>query len=284
MDNVWAQTLTGHLANPAPHHMWKSEEQIIKEEEAYIHRPLTPHEKESVHQRLQYLKEHEGHEGAHSEMLMIIIVGLILSQVLIGVWKKYHINSYNLATLLGLWLIPLFMSLSKGVSRFFYIWTIWSIANTYIVKRALESPMRNSTPRLVYYWYQRLYDVCYVVGMVGYFVALAAFFNVPLVLGYDLDGEADVFVEGMTIMFYSVYFGTLGRDFVDRLSDIMATTMGFYSKQGFPRKHLREGTCAICGEITHGSPEKLHRLNCNHMYHELCIRGWTIVGKKDVCP
>lgn len=60
--------------------------------------------------------------------------------------------------------------------------------------------MRNSTPRLVYYWYQRLYDVCYVVGMVGYFVALAAFFNVPLVLGYDLDGEADVFVVGGSVL------------------------------------------------------------------------------------
>lgn len=25
-------------------------------------------------------------------------------------------------------------------------------------------------------------------------------------------------------------------------------------------------------------------LNCGHVFHELCIRGWTIVGKKETCP
>lgn len=92
-------------------------------------------------------------------------------------------------------------------------------------------------------------------------------------------------------MLHGLYFGTLGRDFVERLSDRMATTMGYslhlpryYANKGFPRKHLREGHCAICGDQTKGSEEKLHKLNCEHVYHEVCIRGWTIVGKKDVCP
>ena len=89
-----------------------------------------------------------------------------------------------------------------------------------------------------------------------------------------------------------MYFGTLSRDFVDRLSDKMATTMGYYSKQGFPKKHLREDTCAICGVSTANSSlndtnpnnTKIHILNCNHKFHEVCIKGWTIIGKKDVCP
>lgn len=25
-------------------------------------------------------------------------------------------------------------------------------------------------------------------------------------------------------------------------------------------------------------------LSCGHHFHEFCIRGWCIVGKKDVCP
>lgn len=25
-------------------------------------------------------------------------------------------------------------------------------------------------------------------------------------------------------------------------------------------------------------------LGCKHKYHEFCIKGWTIVGKKDTCP
>jgi hypothetical protein len=28
----------------------------------------------------------------------------------------------------------------------------------------------------------------------------------------------------------------------------------------------------------------VRQLACKHCFHELCIRGWTIVGKKDVCP
>jgi RING finger protein 121 len=25
-------------------------------------------------------------------------------------------------------------------------------------------------------------------------------------------------------------------------------------------------------------------LDCKHCFHDLCIRGWTMVGKKDTCP
>lgn len=30
--------------------------------------------------------------------------------------------------------------------------------------------------------------------------------------------------------------------------------------------------------------EKCVQLDCKHCFHELCIRGWTIVGKKEMCP
>ena len=26
------------------------------------------------------------------------------------------------------------------------------------------------------------------------------------------------------------------------------------------------------------------QLACKHTFHEMCIKGWTMVGKKDVCP
>ena len=32
------------------------------------------------------------------------------------------------------------------------------------------------------------------------------------------------------------------------------------------------------------SGEKIIKLGCGHSYHELCIRGWTLIGKKDTCP
>lgn len=30
--------------------------------------------------------------------------------------------------------------------------------------------------------------------------------------------------------------------------------------------------------------EKTHRLPCEHTFHEFCLRGWLIVGKKQTCP
>jgi RING finger protein 121 len=26
------------------------------------------------------------------------------------------------------------------------------------------------------------------------------------------------------------------------------------------------------------------QLDCKHCFHDLCVRGWTMVGKKDTCP
>ena len=85
------------------------------------------------------------------------------------------------------------------------------------------------------------------------------------------------------ILFYGIYFGTLGRDFVDRLSDRMATSMGYYNRTGFPRKHLRANVCAICGESTEtlrrGTvnskdiiEEDIVKLTCEHSYHRSCIK------------
>ena len=30
--------------------------------------------------------------------------------------------------------------------------------------------------------------------------------------------------------------------------------------------------------------EKSVQLACKHLFHDQCIRGWTLVGKKDTCP
>jgi RING finger protein 121/175 len=127
-------------------------------------------------------------------MLLIILGSLLLSQVFISLWKKYHIRSYNISTLLGLWLVPMFMSFQSGYTRFLIVWALFSIVNGFIVRRALESPMRSSTPRLVYWWFQKVYDASYFLGACGYVVMLLAFFHIPMIFGSSVDGEADIFM------------------------------------------------------------------------------------------
>lgn len=78
----------------------------------------------------------------------------------------------------------------------------------------------------------------------------------------------------------------------------MAATIGYYSKEGFPRKHLNENICAVCGQATASDmgsllsepkqamfkDDAVHQLACKHVFHEKCIRGWCLIGKKDICP
>jgi hypothetical protein len=30
--------------------------------------------------------------------------------------------------------------------------------------------------------------------------------------------------------------------------------------------------------------EKFHTLSCGHQFHDFCLRGWTLIGKRDTCP
>lgn len=76
----------------------------------------------------------------------------------------------------------------------------------------------------------------------------------------------------------------------------MAATIGYYNKDGFPRKHLRAHICAVCnqatslpvGSLVEPDPtvihEPVHQLECKHVFHEKCIRGWCLIGKKEICP
>jgi hypothetical protein len=53
--------------------------------------------------------------------------------------------------------------------------------------------MANSTPRLVYWWYQKVYDFSYGLGGFGYLVMLMAMFHLPLVFGYNIDQEVLIY-------------------------------------------------------------------------------------------
>uniref|UniRef100_A0A915IXB9 RING-type domain-containing protein n=1 Tax=Romanomermis culicivorax TaxID=13658 RepID=A0A915IXB9_ROMCU len=64
----------------------------------------------------------------------------------------------------------------------------------------------------------------------------------------------------------------------------------YYTAEGLPKRILEPETCAICGNRILVGPnesglvENTYRLACSHLFHEFCIRGWCIVGKKQTCP
>ncbi|XP_034539828.1 RING finger protein 121 isoform X2 [Notolabrus celidotus] len=140
---------------------------------------------------------------------------------------------------------------------------------------------------LVYKWFLLLYKISYATGIVGYTVVMFTLFGINLIFRIKPEDAMDF---GVSLLFYGLYYGVLGRDFAEMCADFMASTIGYYSASGMPTKHLSDNICAVCGQpilvdvSEEGIIENTYRLSCNHVFHEFCIRGWCIVGKKQMCP
>lgn len=76
--------------------------------------------------------------------------------------------------------------------------------------------------RIVYRWFLIVYQISYVLGIVGYIVLLFVFTGVAFLLPINPDWVLEVAV---TLVFYGVYFGVMGRDCAEVCVDYMAASM-----------------------------------------------------------
>ncbi|XP_027010113.1 RING finger protein 121 isoform X2 [Tachysurus fulvidraco] len=211
---------------------------------------LSPEEKWRLEHARMHAK-HKGHEAMHAEMVLILIVTLVIAQLVLVQWKQRQARSYNLVTLFQMWVVPLYFTTKLHWWRFLVTWFIFSIVTAFITFRATRKPLECTTPRIK---------------------------------------PEDSMDFGVSMLFYGLYYGVLGRDFAEMCADFMASTIGYYSASGMPTKHLSDSICAVCGQPIlvsvdeEGIMENTYRLSCNHVFHEFCIRGWCIVGKKQTCP
>ncbi|XP_055975132.1 RING finger protein 175 isoform X3 [Sorex fumeus] len=195
---------------------------------------------------------HRGHESMHVEMILIFLCALVLAQVVLVQWRQRHCRSYNLVTLLQMWVVPLYFTIKLYWWRFLSMWGMFSVITSYILFRATRKPLSGRTPRRI--------------------------------------RARDSMDFGIVSLFYGLYYGVMGRDFAEICSDYMASTIGFYSVSGIPTRSLSDNICAVCGQEIiveleeEGLIENTYQLSCNHVFHEFCIRGWCIVGKKQTCP
>ncbi|XP_064080544.1 E3 ubiquitin ligase RNF121-like [Macrobrachium nipponense] len=240
--------------------------------------------------RLEHLRLHEkhrGHEEMHAEMVLILLAVTVASQIGLVAWKKHHYKSYQLVSMLGVWMIPFILCLHNHWWRFIFIWLLFSSITVIVVKKALERPLDPTTPRQVYKWFLLIYKICCGLGMVGYAIIMFTMMGFNLLFGVKPNVWMD---SGLLFIFYGLYYGVLGRDMAEVCADKMASHIGYYTPHGMPTRTLEPGVCAVCGnpqlvpEGEEGIIENTYRLSCGHTFHEFCIRGWCIVGKKQTCP
>ena len=241
------------------------------------------------HQRMHM--KHRGHETMHAEMFLIFVVTLIVAQIVLLQWKTHHFKSYQRATLLGMWLIPIGLCFKFDVIpqmwKFLTFWLIFSVVTSIVVYKASRKPLSPSTPRWVYKWFLLLHKISYAAGIIGYLVIMFTILGLNLLVMVKPKPAMDF---GLLTLFYGLYFGVVSRDFAEVCSEVMAAQIGYYTPKGLPAKSLDPNMCAICGneilarDDDESGIEKAIKLTCGHIFHEFCIRGWCIVGKKQTCP
>uniref|UniRef100_A0A8C4M9J8 Ring finger protein 175 n=1 Tax=Equus asinus asinus TaxID=83772 RepID=A0A8C4M9J8_EQUAS len=240
----------------------------------------------SLQQERMY-RMHRGHESMHVEMILIFLCALVIAQIVLVQWRQRHGRSYNLVTLLQMWVVPLYFTIKLYWWRFLSMWGMFSVITSYIVFRATRKPLSGRTPRLVYKWFLLIYKLSYAFGVVGYLAIMFTMCGFNLFFKIKARDSMDF---GIVSLFYGLYYGMMGRDFAEICSDYMASTIGFYSISGMPTRSLSDNICAVCGQKIivelneEGLIENTYQLSCNHVFHEFCIRGWCIVGKKQTCP
>eukprot|EP00069_Balaena_mysticetus_P000750 bmy_14840T0 len=126
----------------------------------------------------------------------------------------------------------------------------------------------NVLKRLVYKWFLLIYKVSCAFGAVGYLAIMFTMCGFNLFFKIKARDSMDF---GIVPLFYGLYYG-------------------FYRVSGMPTRSLSDNICAICGQkiivvLDEERPiENTYQLSCKHVFHEFCIRGWCIVGKKQTCP
>uniref|UniRef100_V5IC84 Putative ring finger protein n=1 Tax=Ixodes ricinus TaxID=34613 RepID=V5IC84_IXORI len=233
-------------------------------------------------------KSTEGTRKMHAYMILILLASVVVAQIVLVQWKKRHFKSYQRASMLGMWLIPLCVSVHSHWWRF--VFHLVHLHALHLHRGQLgptEAHRGGPRPRWVYKWVYVVHMQSYALGVAGYLVVMLTLLGVNLMFRAKPQTWMDI---GLLLLFYGLYYGLLGRDISEIITDRMACTIGYYTPTGVPVRHLEPNVCAVCGnkilvmDNAEAIVEETYKLPCGHLFHEFCIRGWCIVGKKQTCP
>mmetsp|Transcript_40997 Transcript_40997/g.67405 ORF Transcript_40997/g.67405 Transcript_40997/m.67405 type:complete len:358 (+) Transcript_40997:19-1092(+) len=127
------------------------------------------------------------HEHVHvnSTPFFVVLLTVFAVQGLVWFWSKRRPKSFFVATLIGLWLFPMLISLRFAWWRMLFVWTVFSLVFGILLRMARQKPMNPRTPRYLYSWFYFLHKITNILSIVGYMLFLADFCGLNILLFGD---------------------------------------------------------------------------------------------------
>lgn len=237
---------------------------------------LSEAQKHKIKHQIFHLK-HKGHEAMHTEMVLVMITLLVIGQILLVQWKKKSPKTYNLVTLLLLWLTPFLASIYYGWKRFICIWFIFSIIVGLPIRKAVwktrgtNGKLSVDTPRLVYRVFLFMFRISLGVGTIGYLCFIFTMLGLNLTLFISPDTAFDF---SFLCLWYGFYFGVVVRDFSDLCATSIAVKGKFYKEdyneenkkyKKLPERALDKNTCALCANKLNTNTTIIDGTNLNQI-------------------
>jgi hypothetical protein len=188
------------------------------------------------------------HREVDSAKQAMILWGVIL--VMMGLqgalwaWKRTSPRSYQLVSLAGMYASPVVFGLLNHWYRFLVVWVVYAAATAWFLHLATRKPLAATAPRLVYAYFNSVYNGSLSVAASAFFTLFALGF-IPVLLRALPSVLVELLASGLL---YGLYFGVLARDTAEVAADTITMTLGYRKKDDddTPRPVPRN-ICALCG-------------------------------------
>lgn len=223
--------------------------------------------------------------------VLIAILAMIGLRYGVDYWQRKDKKSFLLVSFLGLWLFPFFWAAAHFFWHFLLTWVAWTGLTVYLLfshrLRAGGLPPPGYTKR-AYAWLCGVFRLAYYSALFG--IATLIF---DIVLPWFMLFAA----FGHIFLAYGLYYGVLVSDFTSYIS-LSRMFDGQRLKGADGRVSVAAGCCSLCDQLIDDSSNEMDgtsaptgnvlkdiiKLQCGHSFHEVCMRGWVVVGKQEVCP
>jgi RING finger protein 121 len=156
---------------------------------------------------------HAEDEGTGRAILWSLILVVAVCQAGVFFWKRYHVASFNLLSLVAMWLIPAGWVLVQGDlhplhSPFLYVWLAFTLLMAALLAAVHQRTLAEATPGVVYGVLEQVYLQCMWVSS-SVLTGIMVLVMVPPLGGLAPPWALSLFLGAGL---YAVYFAVLARD------------------------------------------------------------------------